>query len=248
MSVVFSGEQIRAARALARIDQIELARQCGLSVETIKRLERIRGPIDANIRTLRAINDAFRRMGIAFEMRGEGATGVWLTSSVDDVASVCAPVSYIGARRAQPLHRLIYFSEAAAMPERALEFALGEIVAASRSRNRALDVNSVLLASEGRFLQALEGGKEAVLQVYGAICTDRRHSKLHVAESAPIASRRFADIDMCARWLNPRDPLLGRLSGGAALFEPASMSTAAALDLLDQVTQIVDSREGALRA
>ena len=105
VSMIFSGEQIRAARALARIDQIELAVQCGLSVETIKRLERIRGPIDANIRTLRAIDDAFRRIGITFNTGDEGATGVWLTNSTDGLvkigrrASVCRMASGLRATR-----------------------------------------------------------------------------------------------------------------------------------------------------
>ena len=37
-----TGEQIRAARALGRIEQAELAKRSGLSLETIKRLERLR--------------------------------------------------------------------------------------------------------------------------------------------------------------------------------------------------------------
>lgn len=246
--MVFSGEQIRAARALARIDQIGLARQCGLSVETIKRLERIRGPIDANIRTLRAIDDAFRRIGIAFDTGDEGATGVWLTGSIDEPRGTGSSVSYIGPRQVAPLHRLIYFSTAAVASDRGLELMLGDIVTASRSRNRALKVTSVLLASGGHFLQALEGSKEAVLQAYGAICTDRRHSYLHVAESGPIASRRLADIDICARWLRPDDPVFARQARGAGAFDPAQLSAAAALDLLCAVSRISGGRHEALRA
>jgi transcriptional regulator with XRE-family HTH domain len=246
--MVFSGEQIRAARALARIDQIELAGQCGLSVETIKRLERIRGPIDANIRTLRAIDDAFRRIGITFNTGDEGATGVWLTNSTEDVRHTGSSLRYIGERQELPLHRLIYFSTAAAMSEQALELALDDIVRASRPRNRALEVTSVLLAVEGHFLQALEGSKEAVLQIYGSICTDRRHSHLRVAESATVASRHFAGIDMSAKRLRSDDPVFAHQSWATKPFDPGMLSASVAVELLGVVSRIANGRREALRA
>ncbi len=71
-----TGEQIRAGRSLARVDQAELARRSLVSLETIKRVERIRGPIAANIRTLQAITRAFAALGIVFE-HSSGAEGVW---------------------------------------------------------------------------------------------------------------------------------------------------------------------------
>ena len=71
-----SGEQIRAARALSRIDQSDLAKRSGLSLETIKRLERIRGPVDANSRTLRALFEVFSAMGVAFDNCENGGVGV----------------------------------------------------------------------------------------------------------------------------------------------------------------------------
>jgi transcriptional regulator with XRE-family HTH domain len=74
--LVLTGEQIRAARALTRINQAELAEACGLSLETIKRLERIRGAIDANIRTIKAIIQTFEAMGIKFDSWEGGGVGV----------------------------------------------------------------------------------------------------------------------------------------------------------------------------
>lgn len=62
-----TGEQIRAARALARLNQARLAALTRLSVETIKRLERIQGPVDANYRTLAAIRSAFGDLGVTFD-------------------------------------------------------------------------------------------------------------------------------------------------------------------------------------
>ncbi len=72
-----SGEQIRAARAILRMDQAALARGAGLSLETIKRLEGMRGPVEANTRTVAAIAAEFQRLGVGFDSR-EKAVGVWL--------------------------------------------------------------------------------------------------------------------------------------------------------------------------
>ena len=72
-----SGEQIRAGRAILRLDQASLAKGAGVSLETIKRLESMRGPVEANTRTVAAIAAAFQRLGVGFDAR-EQAIGVWL--------------------------------------------------------------------------------------------------------------------------------------------------------------------------
>ena len=64
---VLTGELIRAGRALCRIDQAELARTAGLSVETVKRLERFRGPVEATTRTVNALVNAFQECGVMFD-------------------------------------------------------------------------------------------------------------------------------------------------------------------------------------
>tara|TARA_R110000744_G_scaffold352727_1_gene458948 strand:+ start:322 stop:603 length:282 start_codon:yes stop_codon:yes gene_type:complete len=65
---VITGEQIRAARALARIEQAELAQASGLSVQTIKRLEQFKGPIEATTRTVTALVGAFQAFGVGFDL------------------------------------------------------------------------------------------------------------------------------------------------------------------------------------
>ena len=70
---MITGEQIRAARGLARLDQAELAERAGISLETIKRLERLRGPISANTTTEAAIRSAFGTLDVIFlEEDGHG--------------------------------------------------------------------------------------------------------------------------------------------------------------------------------
>lgn len=76
--LILTGEQIKAGRALCRINQAELARRAGISLETVKRLEAIRGEVDANVRTLNAILTAFEAMGVTFErVDGRAGLGVW---------------------------------------------------------------------------------------------------------------------------------------------------------------------------
>lgn len=70
---MLTAEQLRAARAIVRMEQAELAVAAGLSVETIKRLERLRGPISANTSTEAALRRAFGEAGVIFiEENGEG--------------------------------------------------------------------------------------------------------------------------------------------------------------------------------
>jgi len=68
-----TGEQIRAARALARLEQAELARAADVSLETVKRLEGTRGQVSANVSTVAAITRALQSAGVLFiEENGEG--------------------------------------------------------------------------------------------------------------------------------------------------------------------------------
>jgi DNA-binding XRE family transcriptional regulator len=70
---MLTGEQIRAARALARWGQVDLARAAELSVETVKRLEKTQGEVHANLKTVSAIMRAFEATGVVFDLgRGVG--------------------------------------------------------------------------------------------------------------------------------------------------------------------------------
>jgi transcriptional regulator with XRE-family HTH domain len=60
------GVQLRAARALARMEQEELAARSGVSVVTIRTLENSEGPVNARTRTLRALEEALAASGVVF--------------------------------------------------------------------------------------------------------------------------------------------------------------------------------------
>jgi DNA-binding XRE family transcriptional regulator len=62
-----TAEQLRAARAMLRWDQRQLAAKADVSRETIKRLEKMDGPLlDVRGATVAAIQAAFERAGVAF--------------------------------------------------------------------------------------------------------------------------------------------------------------------------------------
>ena len=72
---MITGAQIRAARALIKLDQKQIASAADVSVETIKRLEKIDGPLlSATGNTVAKIQTALEASGIEFinTDRGDG--------------------------------------------------------------------------------------------------------------------------------------------------------------------------------
>ena len=71
---MITSEQVRAARAMLRIEQRELASAAGVSLETVKRIERTKGPISALAATIERLTRALDVAGIIFveENSGEG--------------------------------------------------------------------------------------------------------------------------------------------------------------------------------
>jgi transcriptional regulator with XRE-family HTH domain len=68
---MISAAQLRAARALAGLDQKRLAELSGLSVPTIQRMEASEGVIRGNVDSLVKLITALDRAGV--ELIGEGA-------------------------------------------------------------------------------------------------------------------------------------------------------------------------------
>src|SRR3954451_796551 len=64
--MLVDARQIKAARSFLRWRQDELARQTGLALSTIRRLERSEGPIEANFDTVQKIRQALENAGIEF--------------------------------------------------------------------------------------------------------------------------------------------------------------------------------------
>lgn len=73
---VLTAEQLRAARAMLRLEQAQLADAAGVSVETIRRLERLEGRLSAHGETLFRIVSVLKRAGVAFALDAEGSSSV----------------------------------------------------------------------------------------------------------------------------------------------------------------------------
>ena len=69
---MLTSAQLRAARALAGLDQRQLAERSGLSVPTIQRMEASDGVVRGNVDSLMKLIAALEAAGI--ELIGEGAT------------------------------------------------------------------------------------------------------------------------------------------------------------------------------
>jgi len=61
-----TSEQLRAARAMLKIDQLTLAERSGVSVETIKRFESGKGKIKGRSDTIESLRRTLEFMGIEF--------------------------------------------------------------------------------------------------------------------------------------------------------------------------------------
>jgi predicted transcriptional regulator len=69
-SLAITSELIRAARALLRWEQRDLAQASGISLPTIKRLEVTPGPLAAHSSTVTALRRALEFAGIEFTNGG----------------------------------------------------------------------------------------------------------------------------------------------------------------------------------
>ncbi|MFG0313171.1 MAG: BLUF domain-containing protein [Phycisphaerales bacterium] len=67
-----------------------------------------------------------------------------------------------------------------------------DIVLPAGVKNNRLEITGCLWFSRDRFLQILEGPREAVEDVYSKILADDRHFDISTVSTSPIAKRSFA--------------------------------------------------------
>ena len=78
MGDLLTSEQLRAARALLRLEQRALSEASKVSLATIKRLEAVRGGLIANRLTIAALQNALEHAGVIFIAQNGGGPGVRL--------------------------------------------------------------------------------------------------------------------------------------------------------------------------
>lgn len=112
---------------------------------------------------------------------------------------------------------------------------LDTILEQSRRNNPRLGVTGMLCMSDEVFIQVLEGGRDAVCELYKAIATDPRHAHVRLLVYEEITERRFGHWTMGHVNLAKVNPsLLLKYSERAAL-DPFSCSGHATMALLGEL-------------
>ena len=99
----------------------------------------------------------------------------------------------MSAPSANRLHRLVYASSASGP---LFADKLDRILFHARHTNARNGVTGILLFQEGRFLQVLEGTREALLGLVDRIRRDKRHQNLTILEWGPVEGHVFPNSPM----------------------------------------------------
>jgi len=92
------------------------------------------------------------------------------------------------------LVRLLYASRAIDTSPSAIDAILSQ----SRQFNPSSGITGILCYGGGIFLQAIEGGRAAISELYGHIQRDARHKDVELLQYEEISERRFAGWTMGA--------------------------------------------------
>lgn len=127
------------------------------------------------------------------------------------------------------VYNLVYSSMAQLDSANASDLAMvDQILATARERNAKVDVTGALLFTEGCFVQALEGDRDAVRATYERIAGDPRHKRVEVLSSQFGDRRRFKQWSMAfvgdsqalrARFADAPLAALGKRPAGDALLD-----------------------------
>lgn len=130
------------------------------------------------------------------------------------------------------LVRLLYASRAKAplTPE-----VIDHILAASRKGNPNLGITGLLCHSGDIFMQVLEGGREAVSQLYARIAVDPRHKDVVLLTFEEINERRFAGWTMGQVNLSRVNPSILLKYSERPVLDPYAVSGKVSMALLDEL-------------
>ena len=124
------------------------------------------------------------------------------------VSNVCGIA--VGFAQAVPIHqvlfmliRVIYISSAAGTQTADTTQA---ILRKAQVINLANGITGVLCQGQGVYLQALEGERSTVTQLYARIYADKRHANVEMIHCESIAQRRYENWSMAHVSLSDVDP------------------------------------------
>ena len=129
------------------------------------------------------------------------------------------------------LVRLLYASRAVDSSPEAIE----NIITQSRQHNPSSGITGILCFGGNVFLQAIEGGRHAVNELYGHIQRDPRHQDVMLLYYEEIAERRFGGWTMGQVNLNHINTSILLKYSEKLELDPYAMSGSAALALLQEL-------------
>ena len=130
------------------------------------------------------------------------------------------------------LVRLLYASRAAAALTTAI---VDSILEQSRKNNAPQGITGMLCFSEDIFLQALEGGRNEVCELFNTIVRDPRNVGVRILSYEEIAERRFGGWTMGQVNINKVNPSLLLKYASKATLDPFNCSGHASMALLNEL-------------
>ena len=109
------------------------------------------------------------------------------------------------------------------------------ILARSRQFNPSTGITGILCYGGGIFLQAIEGGRSAVSELYGHIQKDARHKDVVLLHYEEISERRFGGWTMGQVRLDKLNPSIVLKYSETADLDPYSVSGAVSFALLEEL-------------
>jgi Sensors of blue-light using FAD len=130
------------------------------------------------------------------------------------------------------LVRLMYASRAVPAVD---QEELVAILKKSKANNAKSGVTGALCFSEGVFMQVLEGGRNAVNQLYTRIAVDARHRDVVLLSYDEIEERRFAGWSMGQVNMQRLNPALLLKYSECARLDPYAVSGRVSMALFDEL-------------
>jgi hypothetical protein len=112
---------------------------------------------------------------------------------------------------------------------------IDQILETSRQRNPRQGITGILCYAGDTFIQVLEGGRDAVCDLYNAIARDPRHGNVRILVYEEIGERKFGCWTMGHVDLAKINPGLLLKYHEKAVLDPFACSGRATMALLDEL-------------
>ena len=123
---------------------------------------------------------------------------------------------------------------------------LDAILAQCLRKNPSLGITGLLCCTDELFVQLIEGGRDAVCELYNTIVRDVRHRDVRLLAYQEISERRFANWSMGQVNFRDINPALLLKYSEKAVLDPFAAPGSATLSLLEELIAIgaIASRVG----